>query len=491
MDNGDHIKKKVLSSLAWSFLERCGAQGVGLLVNIILARLLLPEDHGTLAIMMIFVNLANQLVQNGFSTSLIQNRDVTDEDYSSVLYISLILSTLLYGVIYFCAPIIAVYYKALSLTEPFRVLALLLFPSALQSVQTARLRREMDFKQLFHLTVLSSMVGGAAGVAMAFGGLGVWALVVQQLCASVCTCIVLWLKLRWKPQTVMNWRRVGILFSYGWKLLAASILNTLYNDLAGLIIGKKYTTTTLAYYDKGQMIPQKLMTNVSDSMRSVMLSALAKEQNDRMRCKAMLRRSLQVSSFIIFPMMAGLAAVARPVVEILLTEKWLPCVPFMQLTCIIYAANTIASANLQAMNALGRSDMFLKLEIIKKIVGLSVLAVTVFYFHSAIAIMWGTVATIPFGLFVNAFPNKKIVGYSFTEQMRDIFPPLLLSVLMFCVVSVIGRAGLSIWGTLVIQILTGVVFYAGVSALLKLESFSYTLGIIKPYISGLLLKLSK
>lgn len=481
MDNSDHIKKKVLSSLIWSFLERCGAQGVGLVINIILARLLLPEDHGTLAIMMIFVNLANQLVQNGFSTSLIQNRDVNDEDYSSVLYISLILSTLLYGVIYFCAPFIAAYYKALSLTEPFRVLALLLFPSALQSVQTARLRREMDFKQLFHLTVLSSMAGGAVGVVMAFGGLGVWALVAQQLCGSVCTCIVLWLKLRWKPQTVMNWRRVRILFSYGWKLLAASILNTLYNDLTGLIIGKKYTTTTLAYYDKGQMIPQKLMTNVSDSMRNVMLSALAREQEDLARCKAMLRRSIQVSSFVIFPMMAGLAAVARPVVEILLTEKWLPCVPFMQLTCIICAANTIFSANLQAMNALGRSDMFLKLEIIKKVVGLSVLAVTVFCFHSAIAIMWGTVAMIPFGLFVNALPNKRIVGYSFTEQMKDIFPPLLLSVLMFCIVSAIGRIRLSVWGILALQIPTGVAVYLCGALLTRTESLFYIINMTKPF----------
>lgn len=491
MSNSDHIKKKVLSSLVWSFLERCGAQGVGLIVNILLARLLLPEDHGILAIMMIFVNLANQFVQNGFGTALIQNKDVTDEDYSSVLYISLVLSGLLYGVIYLCAPVIGSYYAVPSLVTPLRVLALALFPSALQSVQTARLRREMDFRQLFHLTILSSMGGGIVGVLMAFGGLGVWALVAQQLCGVVCTCVVLWLKLRWRPRAVMNWRRVGVLFSFGWKLLAASILNTLYNDLTGLIIGKKYTTTTLAYYDKGQLLPQKLMTNISDSMQTVMLSALAREQNDRVRCKAMLRRFLQVSCFIVFPMMAGLAAVAAPVVEILLTEKWLPCVPFMQLTCVIYASNTISSANLQAMNAMGRSDMFLKLEIIKKIVGLVVLAVTVFCFHSAIAIVWGTVATIPFGLFVNAFPNKKIVGYSFSEQMRDIFPPFLLSALMFCIVSAIEEVGLSVWGTLVIQILTGVVFYTGTSALLKLESYRYALGIIKPYISRFFPRLLK
>ena len=196
----------------------------------------------------------------------------------------------------------------------------------------------------------------------------------------------------------------------------------------------------------------------------------------------MLRRSIQVTSFVLFPMMAGLAAVSTPIVTILLTEKWLPCVPFMQLTCLLYAANPIMGANLQALNALGRSDIFLKLEIIKKIVGLSILAITVFCFQSALAIVWGNVLTIPFGLFVNAFPNRKIVGYSFREQMRDIFPPMLLSVLMFCMVSAIEMFRLSVWTTLIVQILAGVAFYTGISALLKLESFTYTFNIIKPYI---------
>lgn len=482
MGDGGNIKKRFLSSLAWAFLERCGAQGVGLVINIILARLLLPEDYGALAIMVIFTNLANQFVLNGFNTSLIQNRDVTDEDYSSVLHVSLILTVLLYGVIYACAPMIGNYYKTPSLIRPLRVLALLLFPSALQSVQTARLRREMDYRQLFYLTVISSAIGGIAGIVIALNGGGIWALVTQQLCGALGTCAVLWVKLRWRPRAVINWKRVGTLFSYGWKLLAASILNTLYNDLAGLIIGKKYTTTTLAYYDKGQMLPRKLMSNISDSIQNVMLSALAREQDDRARCKAMLRRSIQVGCFVIFPMMAGLAAVAPPLIEILLTEKWLPCVPYMQLTCVIYASNSITSANLQAMNALGRSDMFLKLEIIKKIVGLSVLAITVLCFHSAIAIVWGNVLLIPFYLLVNAAPNKKIVGYPFGEQLRDIFPPFLLSALMFCAVSAIEVIGLPVWITLAAQILAGVVFYICGAWLLRIESFFYIINMAKPFL---------
>lgn len=481
MGNDDHMKKSVLSSLVWSFMERCGAQGVGLVINIILARLLLPEEHGILAIMMIFINLATQFVQNGFSTSLIQNQNVTDEDYSSVLHVSLILTVPLYGLIYFCAPLIGNFYAVPALAQPLRVLALILFPSALQSVQVAKLRREMDFKQLFYLTIVASLTGGIAGVIVAFCGGGVWALVTQQLGGTIGTCVVLWVKLKWWPRAVINWTRVRTLFSYGWKLLAASILNTLYNDLSGLIIGKKYTATTLAYYDKGQMFPQKLMSNVSSSMQSVMFSAFAKKQDDLVYCKAMLRRTIQVSCFVIFPMMAGLAAVARPVVDILLTEKWLPCVPFMQLTCVIYAFNSIFSVNLQTMNALGRSDMFLKLEIIKKIVGLFVLAVTVFCFHSAIAIVWGNIALIPFYLLVNAVPNKKIVGYSVQEQLKDIAPSLVLSALMFCVVSMIEAFDLFSWVTLVFQVLVGIIFYTGASAILKLESFTYVMNMVKSF----------
>ncbi len=486
MEDNSTFKKKVVSSLAWAFLERCGAQGVGLIINIILARLLLPEDYGVLAIMVIFTNLANQFVQNGFNTSLIQNPDVTEEDYSSVLHISMAITVGLYGVLWFAAPGIGVFYKTSGLVWPLRILSLVLFPGNLQSVQTAKLQREMDFKALFYLTLAGSISGGVIGVLLAFCGGGVWALVAQQLAGSFGTCVVLWVCLKWHPQAIINWRRVRVLFSYGWKLLAASLLNTLYNDLTGLIIGKKYSTTMLAYYDKSQMLPNKLIVNINDSIQKVMLPALASEQDHRERCKQMMRRSVQVSCFVIFPMMAGLAAVAEPVVTLLLTEKWLPCVPFMQLACLIYASIPISTANLQAIKAMGRSDIFLKLEIIKKVIGLTTLAVTAFCFNSAIAIMWGSAMTLPIGLFLNAFPSKKIIGYSFLEQIRDVLFPLILSLVMFSVVYSVGFLRLAIWVKLAIQVLIGVFIYVGGAALLKFEGFTYVWNILRPYVRGIL-----
>ena len=485
MSNNGGIQKKVFSSLVWAFLERCGSQGVGLVINIVLARLLLPEDYGTLAIMVIFTNLANQFVQSGFNTSLIQNPDVTEEDYSSVLHVSLMISAALYVLLWFTAPAIAGFYASPGLVQPLRALSLVLFSNSLQGVQTAKLRREMDFKTIFTLTLSASLCGGAAGVILAALGAGVWALVAQQLVGSVSTCVVLYLRLRWRPRAVIDWARVRVLFSYGWKLLVSALLNTFYNDLTGLVIGKKYTSTMLAYYDKGQMLPNKLISSINDSVQSVMLPALAGEQSNRERCKQMMRRSVQVSCFVLFPMIAGLAAVAEPVVTILLTEKWLPCVPFLQLSCLIYLALPISVANLQAIKALGRSDVFLQLEVIKKIIGLAALMVTVFCFDSVLAILWGSAVTSLLSLFLNAFPNKKIVGYSFSEQMRDIFPALALASVMFLAVSALGSLSLGVWGRFVLQIAAGVVIYVGGAVLLRLESLQYTWNILRPYAARL------
>lgn len=472
-------KQNLFGSFLWALLERLGAQGVGVIVNIVLARLLLPEDYGILAVMVIFTNLANQLVLNGFNASLIQNKDVTDEDYSSVLNISWIFAVLLYVILFFSAPWIAEFYEIPALVLPLRVLALLLFPSVLQSVQTAKLRRDMDFKQLFQLTILTSLAGGCVGVGMAYAGFGVWALVGQQLAGSVCTCIVLWLKLRWRPRLVINWKRVGVLFSYGWKLLAASLLNTLYADLTGLVIGKKYTPTMLAYYDKGQMLPSKLLVNINDSIQNVMLPALAKVQDDREQCKEMMRRSVQVSCFIIFPMMAGLAAVTEPVVIILLTEKWLPCVPFMQLACLNFAFYPVHTANLQAMKAMGRSDMFLKLEIVKKAIGLIALIIPVVFFDSVLSIVWCSTLTIPLTLLINMIPNQKIVGYSPKEQISDILPSMLLALLMYFAVLAVGHVG-NVWIELIVKVLLGVFIYAGGAVLFKLKPFFFLLNFLAP-----------
>lgn len=482
MDTDSNSKKKIVSSLMWAFLERCGAQGIGLVVNIILARLLTPDDYGILAIITIFTNISAQFVQNGFGVALIQNSSVSEEDYSSVFHVGLGITAALYGVIWIFAPQIGVFYETDALVWPLRVLSITLFLGTVQSVQTAKLRREMDFKSLMFLTLIASSCGGAVGILLAWLQAGVWALVFQQLMASIATCAALFLRYRWIPKMKISWRRVRILFSFGWRILASGLMETLYTNLNGLIIGKKYSPSMLGYYDKGSMLPNQVISNINSSIQNVMLSALSRQQGDLERCKQMVRRAMQLSCFLIFPMMAGLAATAETVVAILLTEVWLPCVPFMQLSCLIYATIPISTTNLQIIKAMGRSDIYLKLEIIKKVIGLVILIITVVCFDSVFAIMLGTAITMPIGVLINASPNKQLIGYSFKEQFIDLMPPMLLSVAMFIVVYGIKWFSISLWPKLTLQVLTGVVFYVAMAAIFRLESFIYVWNQIKTHV---------
>jgi len=364
-------RKGLGKSFAWKLLERFGTSGVHFVLQIILARLLDPEHYGVLSIMVIFTTLANVFVQQGFNTSLIQNKDVTEEDYSSVFWVSLGIATVLYMAIFWGAPWIAVFYEMPDITVPLRVLALMLFTGALNSVQVAKISREMDFHKVFVSNIGGSLMSGIVGIIIAYMGGGLWALVAQSLLSSAVACLVMRFTVKLKLRLVCNLARVKVLFAYGWKLLMSSLLDTLYQDLRSLVIGKKYNSDTLGYYNRGKNFPQFIISAVNGAVQSVMLPAMSAEQDDSKRVKDLMRTSITMSAYVIFPVMAGLAAVASPLVRLLLTDKWLPCVPYMQIYCFSLAFYPVHSCNLQAINAVGRSDIFLKLEIIKKSIGIT------------------------------------------------------------------------------------------------------------------------
>lgn len=477
------MKKSIGSGLLWKILERFGVQGIQFVLQIILARLLSPEHYGELSMMIIFTTLANVFIQNGFNTALIQNRDVTEEDYSSVFWLSLGIAAVLYGVIFLAAPAIAAFYRMPNVVIPLRVLALSLFPGALNSIQLAKVSREMDFKQVFFSSISGILLAGVAGVAIALSGGGLWALVVQNLLNITTACAVMLFTVNWRPRWVCNLRRVAELFRYGWKLLAASVLDTLQQSLCGLVIGKKYSSDTLAYFNRGLQFPQFVMNAVIGAMQSVLLPAMSEKQDDTRQVKALMKNSITVSSYIIFPMMAGLAAVSEPLIRLLLTEKWLSAVPYMQINCFAFAFYSVHVCNLQAINAVGRSDWFLKLEIVKKIYGLAFLVIAVVCFHSPIAIAMTSVIGTLLGWYVNAFPNKKLVGYSFLEQVRDLLSMMVMTLIMCSAVLLTG------WGctlsalpdlvTLILQILVGVVVYAVLSVVCKPYPFRMVLDLLK------------
>lgn len=455
----------------WKLLERFGVQGMSFVLQIILARILSPNEYGILALMIIFTTLANVFIQNGFNTALIQNKDVIEDDYSSVFWVSFIIAIMLYIFLYFSAPWIGSFYHLTSIVTPFRVLSIMILPGALNSIQIAKISREMDFKKVFICNICATVIAGTISILVALNGGGIWALVIQILLNTIISCILMLLIVKWKPRFVCNLKRVKKLFSYGWKLLVSSLIDTLYQELQSLIVGKKYNSDILGVYDRGKHFPQFIMNAVNGSVQSVMLPAMSEKQEVRMEVKELMRKSIAITSYIVFPMMAGLAGIANPLVTLLLTEKWLSCVPYLQIYCFCFAFYPIHSCNLQAINAMGRSDLFLKLEIIKKTYGFICLMIAVLCFDSPLAIAMTGLVTAWLSWFVNAYPNKKLLGYTFKEQIVDIIPSLLISSIMAVIVLVVGRLEVNKLIGLGIQIIVGIFIYISLSVIVKPQAF--------------------
>lgn len=470
---------QVIKALCWKLMERFGVQGAQFVLQIVLARLLTPEHYGILSLMAVFTTLANVFVQNGFNTALIQSKDVDDDDYSSVFWVSLLIACGIYTILYLCAPLIASFYDMPDIIRPFRVLAFMLIPGALNSVQLAKVTRDLQFKNVFYSNIGGIVIAGLVSILLAYFGAGIWALVVQNLLNVTISCIVMLIAVKWIPRPIINWKRVMILFNFGWKLIVSSVLSTIYDNLRSLVVGKRYDEETLGYYNRGKQFPEFIINAINGAIQSVMLPVMAKKQDEKLHAKEFMRISMTLSAYIIFPMMAGLAAVASPLVSILLTEKWLPCVPYMQIYCFTLAFYPVHTCNLQTINAMGRSDMFLKLEIIKKAYGIIALVLAVIFFDSPIAIAMTGVITTLISCFVNAAPNKKLIDYSYAEQMKDILPSFILSLVMFLVVYAIGLLNFGYILTMATQIIFGVVFYAALSHLLRLQPYIFLINIIK------------
>ena len=464
-------KKSVFSALVWKFGERFGFQLSQFLLQLVLARILDPEHYGQLSLMAIFISLSNVFIQRGFNTALIQNKDVTDDDYSSVFWVTMGIVIAIYTGLFFAAPAIARFYEMPDLVAPFRVICLALFPGALNSIQLAKVSRALDFKHIFLSNITAILVAAAGSITVALLGGGLWALVTQYLLTISVSCLVMWFSVGWRPTFVCHMQRVKVLFAYGWKLLVSGLIDTLYQDLRSLVIGKKYDSGTLGYYNRGKQFPQFIITAINTSVQSVLLPAMSADQDDKTRLKRMMRSSIMLSAFILFPMMAGLAGVAEPLISLMLTDKWLPCLPYLRIYCFTLAFSPVHTCNLQTINAMGRSDIFLKLEIIKKAMGITALVIAVFCFDSPLAIaMTGAVTTL-ISCFINAYPNKALVNYSYFEQMKDILPSFLMSVAMLGVVLAVELLGLSSFVTMLLQIAVGVVVYFALAAIFRPEPF--------------------
>ena len=425
--------------------------------------------------------MAAAFVHSGLNTALIQKKDADELDFSSVFWASLGIALATYTILFFSAPLIADFYEQSALTTIVRVLALTLFIDVFSSIQNAYVSRNMLFKKLFFRSVGAIIPSGILGVTLALCGFGIWALVCHQFCNAFLAVAIMWFTIPWRPSFKFSYSRFKSLFSYGWKLLLSSLIDVVYTNLRGLIIGKFFSPTDLAYYNRGDTFPFLIINNINTAIGSVLLPSFAAVQNEITDLKRMMRRSIITSTFIITPMMIGLAVMAKQVVLLVLGEKWLPCVPFVQIYCCMYLFYPIHTTNLSAIKAIGRSDIFLKLEIIKKICGISLLVGSYFYFRTPIGIAYGALVSTILCSFINANPNRKLLGYGYLEQIKDILPTFVLTVPMGIAVYAISFLNYSLPLQMAMQIICGVFLYFGLAKLFKMERFNYLVKTILDY----------
>lgn len=477
MKNKNINSNKIICNFIWRFGERISAQIVTFIVSIVLARLLSPEDYGTITIVTVFITIANVFVTSGFGNSLIQKKYVDNKDFSSVFYFNIVFSSILYIALFYLAPYIEQFYNIPTLSTVIRVLGLRIIIAGINSVQQAYVSRNMLFKKFFLSTLLGTILSGVIGLVMAYNGFGVWALVAQYLSSTIIDTIVLWITVKWRPELIFSLIRMKDMFSYGWKLLCSSLLDTGYSQLRGLVIGKMYSSTDLAFYDRGQQYPSLVITNINTSIGSVLFPVMSKNQDNKLAIKNMTRKAIRTSSYIMWPMMIGLGVVAEPLISIMLTDKWLPCVPFLQISCFTYGFWPIHTANLEAIKAIGRSDIFLRLEIIKKTIGICVLIISMKYGVIAIALT-GVITTLT-SSFINAYPNSRLLNYKYIEQIKDIAPSILLSIIMgLCIYPIkyfINNKILLIFA----QVVIGTSIYLITSMIVKFEVFENLIDMIK------------
>lgn len=470
-------KKKVISSLVYKFIERLSVKGLGLVISIVLARMLAPEEFGQIAIMTVFINLSQVIVEGGFTTALIQRKDVTERDYSTVFFINIALAAACFLALQMAAPWISSYYQQ-DITLPLRIYAITVFFGAFNALQLARLQKRMQFRKMMISSLIATVISGVAGILGAYLGLGLWALILYHLMNSVMVCITVSFVEKWLPKFEFSLNRAKILFGYGWKMFVSAVLCSLYGDIRSLVIGKKFSSDDLAYYNRGQQFPQIISNTLDSSIQSVMFPTMAEVQDERTKLAGMLRKAQTMGTYVVVPVMLGLAAVSEGVVELLLTEKWLPCVPYMQWLCIANAAIPISSSNLIAIKSSGRSDIYMRLEMIRRVAMLAVLLVSVFVFKSVLAIAIGCCISTWLDAVIAMAPVKRLMGYGVWAQLRDLWKIILSAVVMFVAVQAMNLLHLHNAVLLPMQIVVGIVLYLGMGFLLRIEPQSNIMDLV-------------
>lgn len=456
-EKGDDMRSKAVSGMAWTGIERLATQAIQFIISIIIARILLPSDYGIVGMLSIFLAIAQSFLDSGFASALIQKKERNDVDYSTVFYFNIVVALLLYGLFYVSAPRIASFYNMPILTDITRITTLSLIISGLTIVQQAKLTIDLRFKQLAIASIISVTVSGACGMFMAYNGFGVWALVFQGLISALSRTFILWLSSRWRPRFVFSIVSFKHLFSFGSKLLCSGMINTIYNNLYTLCIGKAFNAAEVGFYNRANQFATLPSMTITQMVVNVNFPILAQIQDDNERLVKTYRKLLRAPLFILIPVLIGIAAVSNPLVEVILGEKWLPCVPYLQILCIGYLFDPLTHINLNLLYVKGKSDLVLRLELIKKPIGFLILFVSLPF-----GIWWMCfgAALYNFIAFVfNCYYTKKILNYGFFTQIRELANIFIDGILMWIVVTLVMIPLTNVYIKLFIGIITGVISY--------------------------------
>ena len=473
----DSLKDKAIKGTLWSSLERFSVQGMQFVVMLLIARILGPKNYGLIGMLMIFIALSRSLTDSGFGQALIRKENNTDADRNTVFYFNLVVSCSLYLLLFAIAPLVADFYNEPQLVSVMRVYCLVVIIDSLAIIQRSILTYHIDFKTQMKASVAATIVSSAVALIMAYKGFGVWALVGQQLSSAVINTLTLWLYSKWRPSLLYSWKSFHELFSFGSKLMISGVINTVYSNLYALVVGKVFNATTLGFYTRAQHYSEFPSSNVTSVLQRVTYPVLCKMKDDTERLRINYRRMLRLSAFVVFPLMCGMAGAAYPLVEVLLGHKWHYAATLLIPISFAMMWYPVHSLNLNLLQVKGRSDLFLKLEIIKKLIGVTILAISVPF--GLLFMCYTKIFSALISLFINTYYTGKLIQVGFFRQLGDLLKTLVTSLCMFAIVFGINHYIDSYLVQLIADIIVGAVFYIGVAFVFKFEEVDYLKSILK------------
>ena len=471
------LKDKTVKGVIWSSIDRFTTQGISFVFSMLIARMLLPSDYGVIAMLGIFMAVSQCFIDSGFGAALIRKKDRTETDFCTVFYFNIVVSCLFYGLLWLASPYIARFYDMPLLESVTKVWGLNLIVNAFGGIQNAQLSIAIDFKSRAKISVITTLFTGLVGLWFAYQGHGVWALVYQGVASAILRCILLWCIVRWVPKLIFSWKSFKELFSFGSKLLASGLLATVFENLSTIIIGKVYNAGSLGVYSRANHLAQFPSSNITGVLQSVTFPVLSTIQDEDERLANAYRRFLRLSAFVVFPLMLGLSAVADPFIRLTLTDKWAGSIYLLQIICFSLMWYPIHAINLNLLQVKGRSDYFLKLEVIKKVLGVVVLCVTVPL--GLVAMCYGRIFTSVVCLGLNTYYTKKIIGYGFADQMRDLAHVLIHALVMYALVWLVVQWLPGLWLQLIVGILVGMAYYLLGAYLMKFDELNELLLLLK------------